>query len=72
MPDRRDPYFRIFYDSFCEEILPYVRGLYEADGIRDIPARREAWNDYLDSWVRDGEIPEYAADRIGGLPDYLE
>jgi hypothetical protein len=65
-------YYRIFRWAYETEVLPMVKAIYEQDGIPDIPARREAWNDEMDAWIKDGEMPEYVADQIGGLPDDLE
>lgn len=45
--------------QFEEYILPYVRETYEADGIPDWPARREAWNNWTDGLCKDGEISNW-------------
>ena len=37
------------HDDFMNNILPYVREQYESDGAIDKPARREAFNNWLDS-----------------------
>lgn len=37
------------HDDFMQNILPMVKEQYEQDGIPDKPARREAFNDWLDS-----------------------
>lgn len=44
-----------------ESVLPYVREQYEADGVPDYPARREAWNDMVDGMARDGAVTERQA-----------
>jgi hypothetical protein len=49
-----------FEDLFREEVLPYVIDRYEQDGIPDKPARREAWNDTVDAYIRDRMLPEAA------------
>ena len=33
-----------------------VRADYEADGVRDWPARREAWNNFTDALCKEGRI----------------
>lgn len=45
---------------FNTEILPAVRARYEQDGIPDWPARREEWNNYVDSLIKDGQVPRSA------------
>jgi len=44
---------------FKEVIMPTIRQDYEQDGIPDKPARREAWNNLLDSLQKGGSIHEY-------------
>ena len=41
---------------FKEEILPSIIKRYEMDGIKDKPARAEAWNNFTDSLCEDGQI----------------
>lgn len=41
---------------FMQNILPKIKNKYESDGVRDMPARREAWNNYTDVLCKDGEI----------------
>lgn len=41
---------------FRREILPEVRKTYERDGRRDLPARREAWNNYTDDLCKGCQI----------------
>jgi hypothetical protein len=41
---------------FKEEILPSIIKRYESDGIKDKPARAEAWNNFTDSLCEDGQI----------------
>ncbi len=43
---------------FKSEILPQVIKRYESDGIQDKPARRMAWNDYVDSLNKNGDITD--------------
>lgn len=43
---------------FCEDILPGVKEQYEQDGIRDLPARCEAWNNWTDMLCKEGQITE--------------
>lgn len=49
-----------FEDVFREEVLPHVIDRFERDGIPDKPARREAWNDTVDAYIRDRMLPEAA------------
>lgn len=44
------------------EILPGVRARFEQDGRPDYPARREAWNGWIDGLIQDRELPERAGD----------
>ena len=39
-------------------VMPEVRLAYEADGVPDYPARREAWNEFIDSLWRDRIITQ--------------
>ena len=45
--------------EFRNTVLPLVVEHYEADGIRDKPARSEAWNDWTDGLCKDGQITEW-------------
>ena len=44
--------------EFKQCIMPSIRATYERNGGRDLPARREAWNDYTDMLCKDGQITE--------------
>jgi hypothetical protein len=46
---------------FKEDILPCVKAEYEQDNRIDYPARREAWNNWLDSLRTDNTITEEQA-----------
>lgn len=46
-----------------ETIFPLVRAKYEEDGVPDLPARRESFNDYLDSLIRHGEVTDLDANQ---------
>lgn len=46
-----------------KEILPEIVNRYELDGVPDIPARRSAWNAFIDSIVQCGHVTEETADR---------
>ena len=46
-------------DQFEAEILPFIQEEYEQDGIPDIPARSEAWNDWTDMLCKDGLISDW-------------
>ena len=45
-----------------ENILPQVELWYERDGRKDIPARREAWNNGIDYLVQARSLPKRAMD----------
>jgi len=45
---------------FATVILPYVMREYESDGVMDIPARNEAWNNWADWLHRNGDISDEA------------
>lgn len=47
--------------DFKESVLPCVKAQYEQDGIRDKPARSEAWCNYVDSLERMNAITETQA-----------
>ena len=61
-----------YNQSFRDYILPQVSIQYEQDEIPDIPARREAYNNYLDALMKEGAITEFYAKFIDGIPDELE
>ena len=44
--------------------LPSIKYKYERDGIVDVPARREAWNDLIDFMNKDGALTDTEADQI--------
>ena len=46
-------------DIFTNEILPEIQEQYEQDGIPDIPARCETWNNWTDSLCKDGQISDW-------------
>jgi hypothetical protein len=46
-------------EHFDECVLPWVIEQYEQDGVPDLPARREAWNDWTDGLCKDGEISDW-------------
>jgi hypothetical protein len=46
--------------EFKEYVMPGLRTRYEQDGVPDKPARREAWNDFIDGLIRDGRLPSNA------------
>lgn len=50
------------WSQFKSEVLPGIKKKYERNGRPDKPARREAWNDYVDSLVKDGSVSSEAAD----------
>jgi tRNA A37 N6-isopentenylltransferase MiaA len=48
---------------FKEDVLPSVRAEYEQDRRRDIPARCEAYNNFVDYLQKDGRLTESQANR---------
>lgn len=42
--------------QFKNDVLPCVKERYERYGTRDLPARREAWNNYTDALCKGGYI----------------
>ena len=50
---------RQFEEMFREEVMPYLVER-EREGFPDKPARREAWNNTIDSYIRDRTLPEAA------------
>ena len=46
-------------DTFITEILPMIQEAHEQDGNADIPARSEAWNNWIDSLHRDNQISDW-------------
>jgi len=49
-----------FEKEFRQDYLPLIRKDYEPNGKMDVPARREIWNDIIDTLVRDETLPERA------------
>jgi hypothetical protein len=45
---------------FKSEVLPFIREQYEQDRRVDYTARRETWNNDIDSLVRDRQLPQRA------------
>ena len=45
--------------QFIDCILPMIQEEYEQDGIPDIPARCEAWNNWTDGLCKDGQISDW-------------
>ena len=46
-------------ETFTTEILPMIQEAHEQDGIPDIPARSEAWNNWTDNLHRDNQISDW-------------
>jgi hypothetical protein len=44
---------------FETELLPLIIEEFEQDGVPDIPARSEAFNNWTDALCKDGEISEW-------------
>ena len=51
-------------DRFENDILPFVREEFESDGMKDYPARREAFCNFVDMLNKDGELTDYEASNI--------
>ena len=53
------------FDQACEQftdcILPMIQEQYEQDGIPDMPARRECWNNWTDSLCQNEQISDWQA-----------
>ena len=61
----------VVFNRYAEEVLPYIKDAHEQDGIVDIPARRQAWCNFIDSLNKNGEISDYEAHRIDADVDSL-
>ena len=48
--------------QFVDFILPAIQEQYEQDGIPDMPARREAWCNWVDSLHQNEQISDWQAD----------
>jgi len=46
-------------ELFTNDILPFIQRQYEQDGIPDIPARSEAWNNWTDSLCKRNAISDW-------------
>ena len=46
-------------EMFEEEVLPGVKAECEQDGVKDIPARSEAWNNWTDSLCKNELISDW-------------
>jgi len=49
-----------FDEYFKKEVLRAIAKQYERDGIPDRPARREAYNNEVDAFIKDGQLPKRA------------
>ncbi len=49
-------------EHFNESILPQVQEEFEQDGIKDLPARREVWNNWTDSLCKNEQISDWQYD----------
>ena len=52
-------------ETFTTEILPMIQEQYEQDGIPDIPARCEAWNNWTDALASDEQISDWQVHNWG-------
>jgi hypothetical protein len=61
----------VVFNRYAEEVLPHIQDAYEQDGEADIPARREAWSNFIDSLNKNSEISDYEAANIDADVDSL-
>ena len=61
----------VVFNRYAEEVLPYIKDAHEQDGIVDIPARRQAWCNFIDSLNKNGEVSNYEAHYIDADVDSL-
>ena len=52
-------------ETFTTEILPMIQEQFEQDGIPDMPARCEAWNNWTDSLCSNGQISDWQVNNWG-------
>jgi hypothetical protein len=45
--------------QFKDEVLPYIKEKYEQDGKRDVIARSEEWNNFVDWLCQEGDITNW-------------
>lgn len=55
---------------FIESVLPLIKAEYEQDGRKDIPARCEAYNNYIDGLHKDDVITNFQV-RSYCIPKHL-
>lgn len=60
-----------FDQEFKMQDLEFIANQYEQDGVPDKPARREAYNNKLDAYNRDGLVTNEQADEWA-ITDSLE
>jgi len=46
-------------EYFNEHIIPVIIEAYEQDGVPDLPARREEWNNWTDFLCKDEQISDW-------------
>jgi hypothetical protein len=61
---------RDFEAMFKRDVIPQIIEAYEQRGVPDRPARREAWNNTVDAYIRAGLLTESAGD--WSHPSWLE
>lgn len=58
--------YRKAVKKFRDCILPLVKAAFERNFCTDLPARRQAWNDWTDALCKDGTItPKQYNDWVG-------
>jgi len=63
--------YRQFVAHYKRNVLPHIQATYEKGGRKDIPARRQAFNEEMDSLCRSGQITDKQARTWDGLPRSL-
>lgn len=57
------------WDAWRTYVLPMLQYEYEKDGIKDIPARDESFNNFTDSLLKEGFITQEQYDTFGHPPE---
>jgi hypothetical protein len=71
MAQRLEEVTAMALETFTHTALPAVKAHHEEDGEVDIPARREAWCNWVDYLNKEGRISDYEAANIDADVDSL-
>jgi len=71
MAQRLEEVTAMALETFTHTALPAVKAHHEEDGEVDIPARREAWCNWVDYLNKEGRISDYEAHNIDADVDSL-